>query len=870
MKILSLKLENFKAISNAMNTNSLFIDFRESKNKICLIIGPNGSGKTTVLSLLHPFADLGNLDVRNSSNLILDNKDGYKEIQMQKNNDIYVIKHFYTPHKDKSHSVKSYIEKNGNELNINGNVTSFKEYVREELQIEPDYLKLIRLGSNVISLIDLTATERKNFMSKIMDDIGIFLEYYKAVNNKLRQLDEMISHTIDKEKRLGILDKDQYKKEIEELRKEINVIEERFIQESNSLALLNNTLENIDGRETLRDDLKSVTKKYNKMQDILSRKDQIESFDVEFYNERITDLEKMISSDTNEISMNTSLIQNSLDHLNSIQEQLRTLQIQLSKELESDKEINLMESNLTSMRKKLREYEDNIGDFKPNFTKKEFEDFVVFLKNTQQILRRTYEFGKKPVTKVVELLSSKKNVMNYINSHILDIDEKHGDSSSVFINTIMAKFMKHGSEIVIECDKECAAKTLFYQIQNLMKNSNVDDKNEDVQFYHDMEMVYSNIVSIIPSFTQYASIIERLPDDLKKDFLVTSIYNKIKECKVIYDEQKMNELLSLITEYENYIQLLADYNNEEKLIHKFSSHSSSGYLKEQIETLENEIIDIRSKISSWKEKNISLTEEINDCNRSLEVDCDIKETIEKFDEIKALFENLTSDYAIYSDTIDRISTLELTLSKIKLEIDTKKELLQKKISDLDQYTSLHKDLKKMNKIYDEMTLVKEALSSKQGIPLHFISNYLNNIEEITNELLEIAYDGKIYIDSFEITPAEFSIPFYNKGIRIDDVKYASQGELSFLSIALAFALSSQALSRYNIMLLDEIDGPLDTNNREKFIKILENQIDRINAEQSFLITHNAMFSSYPVDILDFSFNNDKEQYPLANFIKIAR
>jgi DNA repair exonuclease SbcCD ATPase subunit len=403
-----------------------------------------------------------------------------------------------------------------------------------------------------------------------------------------------------------------------------------------------------------------------------------------------------------------------------------------------------------------------------------------------------------------------------------------------------------------------------------MKNSNVDDKNEDVQFYHDMEMVYSNIVSIIPSFTQYASIIERLPDDLKKDFLVTSIYNKIKECKVIYDEQKMNELLSLITEYENYIQLLADYNNEEKLIHKFSSHSSSGYLKEQIETLENEIIDIRSKISSWKEKNISLTEEINDCNRSLEVDCDIKETIEKFDEIKALFENLTSDYAIYSDTIDRISTLELTLSKIKLEIDTKKELLQKKISDLDQYTSLHKDLKKMNKIYDEMTLVKEALSSKQGIPLHFISNYLNNIEEITNELLEIAYDGKIYIDSFEITPAEFSIPFYNKGIRIDDVKYASQGELSFLSIALAFALSSQALSRYNIMLLDEIDGPLDTNNREKFIKILENQIDRINAEQSFLITHNAMFSSYPVDILDFSFNNDKEQYPLANFIKIAR
>ena len=72
------------------------------------------------------------------------------------------------------------------------------------------------------------------------------------------------------------------------------------------------------------------------------------------------------------------------------------------------------------------------------------------------------------------------------------------------------------------------------------------------------------------------------------------------------------------------------------------------------------------------------------------------------------------------------------------------------------------------------------------------------------------------------------------------------------------------------MLLDEIDGPLDVVNREKFIRILENQIDRIDSEQNFLITHNAMFSSYPVDIIDLSFKNDSDQYPLATFIEIKR
>ena len=70
------------------------------------------------------------------------------------------------------------------------------------------------------------------------------------------------------------------------------------------------------------------------------------------------------------------------------------------------------------------------------------------------------------------------------------------------------------------------------------------------------------------------------------------------------------------------------------------------------------------------------------------------------------------------------------------------------------------------------------------------------------------------------------------------------------------------------MLLDEVDGALDIRNREKFIEILENQIERIHAEQTFLITHNTMFSSYPVDIIDLSGKNDMDNYPLANFIDI--
>ena len=47
---------------------------------------------------------------------------------------------------------------NSGEIKINDFDGTFKEYVKDELNVEMDYLKLIRLGSNVTSMIDLSET----------------------------------------------------------------------------------------------------------------------------------------------------------------------------------------------------------------------------------------------------------------------------------------------------------------------------------------------------------------------------------------------------------------------------------------------------------------------------------------------------------------------------------------------------------------------------------------------------------------------------------------------------------------------------------------------------------------------------------------
>ena len=57
IQIAYLKLVNFIGIKAGMNRNEIEIDFSKSKNRIILLLGENGSGKSTILSTAHPFRE---------------------------------------------------------------------------------------------------------------------------------------------------------------------------------------------------------------------------------------------------------------------------------------------------------------------------------------------------------------------------------------------------------------------------------------------------------------------------------------------------------------------------------------------------------------------------------------------------------------------------------------------------------------------------------------------------------------------------------------------------------------------------------------------------------------------------------------------
>ena len=617
MKINYLILENFSNIDTAMSARRIEIDFREVKNKIILLIGPNGSGKTSLLSLLTPFATVGGLDIRNSSNLILEGKNGYKEIEIVNKNDTYVIKHFYTAKKPDGHSVKSYIMKNGAELNPNGNVSSFKEYVKDELNVEIDYLKLIRLGSNVTSMIDLTETERKTFMNKLLSDADIFLNFFKKVNNDLKQLKELISHAIDKQNRLGIVSIDDVENTIHNYELQLINKQNEYDTISSKISIAQHTLDSIDESYTLKTRLSDMQKKLMKMRTILEKKDY-ESSDPEYYVTQLLELEKDNIKRQTQNDASLLLIQSYLTRLDELSEAQHQLSLQYEKEQDSDKELISIETEIRKLAEDIDSTRKSLTEDIPDISKAEFDNFIIFLKNAQQQLDRTYEFGKDPIKKVIKLLKSGKNVMNYINHQLLSLEDGNG-ASDILLERLRSRFSFIESDIPTDCtNAKCSARQVYIQIANII-NTQVEEKNSDHTMLQSMESVYQNLSNIFMEFKNYSELIQRLPTHVKDDFLLDTIYQKICELKPIYDEKKINSLLSIITEYYNIQEMIAKKESLESLHAKFKKFSNLPYIKEQLSNNDNDIEDYTERISTNKQLISHNNEIIDSNNKTIEI-----------------------------------------------------------------------------------------------------------------------------------------------------------------------------------------------------------------------------------------------------------
>lgn len=849
MWIKKITLEKFLYIWTGLKVKKISIDFSNRENVMCLLVGPNGIGKTSFLSCLTPFATLGNLDVRDSNSLIIDGENGYKELIIMDDDDEYIIKHFYVPHKESNHSVKSYFTKNGVELNSNGNVTSFKCLVKEFFGIDMDYLKLIRIGDNVTNLIKLKATDRKNFMSKFLSSVDIYLKYNKKITEDVKDIKLIISHSNDKLQKLHIDDANVFKENI-------NILKDKVEENDKELRRVRSNLSKIDfqlqtlGEGQKREDIKILIREKKKLLDkwgkSLESKKNI-SLDSVKREKLLKDNELQRLKGISE--GNLVVMESMLNHIDSLYKELTSLKknLELSK---SESNIDSLEKYIQTLHNKRTSLEETLTFSKPTQVEKEIiDEFIVAIKNIQRILNTTYEFGKEPIKDALELIIKSKNINEYVASKLIAIEKKKKKDEATYLDKIIEKY----SNIKRPDNCDCILLRMYDDIM-MVKDIRSSDSNtiKNAEYYQMVKAVYDNLLYCFEELERWKEVIKQLPENIQKDFILDNLHDNIRNCKMIYNDKKINDLLLEVTEFYNYEKIIKELEKAFDDLRKEKETSKIYFFEDSIKRTTKLIED---KIKE-KEKQEKIIHENNSDILNLETEIDnlstLIDALEKYSETK-------KEYDLLIDKDNEIEKLLCTMDdcfRVESQLKKEKDILSKEIQDrefyLNEYNTLTKELKKAQEIYDDLITIKTSTSNKDGIPLLFIEMYLKDITELANELLDIVYGGDIYLDKFDIQADSFKIPFVKNGIRVPDISLASQGEQSFFSMAISFALSSKNLTKYNIPLLDEVDATFDTFNRERCLEIIEYQNEIIECEQEFIISHNNMYEQYSVDVIDFS------------------
>ena len=877
MKILYLKLKNYASIYTAMGLKEIEIDFTKSKNSVVLFVGDNGSGKTSLLSTLHPFPYYGSMDPRNNTSIIREDKDGFKEIHIQYDNDVYKIQHHYKNTK-RGIVLKSFIQKNDEELNPNGNVTSFNEVIKNELSLELDFLRLLRLGSNVTNLIDMKSSERKSFTSYLLTDINMYNELFKKVSEDNRILKNMIKTVSDKLYKLNVFDKTLLRSEIDNI--------EKWLKESNEYKdNLQHQLGIVEGKIStlVPEGIDSIILETKQLRnDILTEENIIRVSKnginklcvvlVYSIDKELEIISNKIHEKENEQEVNLNVILFYREQLNGLYNKKSELENVLRVSV-SDENLKQMTELYANMLSKSKIYDKKYKDYTPVYSKDNLLSLLEILKQIDAIANETYGFDKRAIIKTVELLKRSENVSNYIAEKHKEIDKE-----VMKITVDLKSAVNPKNPVILFRPQNCPEDKCPYLFLYDMLFSNDSSSNtkslatleNEKELLESMSLVNTNIDYIFMILNTNKNLISK--GDIPY-FNISNILESLLNGRSVFNEDYMTDLISEVEEYEDYLDMkikLKELKTELNLIQSNTSITES--TKKELASIDINIADILAKIFELESKNSALTDDITNMTYH-------KNSLIKYSDFLNSIDTASNNIVEYKQRLNDKETVLRNVSGLDAESKELKRKIELVIWEIDKYSTdafnlkvklrefnaLTEEHNLLNEKFDDINIIRESLSSTKGIPLLYMQLYLKNIKIFVNELLKIVYADNFEIDDFEITESEFNIPYIKNNIRISDVMFASQGEKSFLSLAISFALINQSIKDYNILLLDEIDSTLDTRNRGMFLNILEKQMESINSEQIFLITHNNMFENYPVDIILTS-KNKTTNFNNANII----
>jgi DNA repair exonuclease SbcCD ATPase subunit len=828
MKILYLKLVNFADVYAAMHVNEIDFDFKDITKPIIQIYGKNRSGKTVLIQKMHPFSSINlNGDDRNDEPLILDGKNGMKQIIYDVDGDVYVITHTYkaTSH---GHTVSSSIIKNGEELNAAGGVNTFNAILDKEFGINRYIFQFVINGTQLTSFAGLNQTQRKTLLNKAMG-IDIYDKIHKMSTEDYRYTSKLITS--------------------------LNNTKEYLLQNYGSyetlLTTLTQTKEKFDVMSKISLDLKS---QMDRLQGIITSL-QSQSIDQDMF-----DLQQKLSTYDNVVAtlgvfnpdMYDQLVEEQI-RLNQELNQLKTDRLMLLK----DQDVlygkrNDVQSEMYASQRALQDYH-NLIHMKEELTKKIESIVLTVMTDT-------------PSSTFMSTLSLAQAINETCKEIVVCLNQQH---LIMFCDMILngvdipSFLMKEGA-VLMDSEKEKSTVSRIRHMLNTVEGEAIDCKYDNClyrntfdrlsQYFKSYESVTDrdftqyDLEQFEHSWKNYQTILRlirvEIPQELQYDFTTKAILTRMKtgtsEC---IDVEHIKQLAQQATQVElrkQYIQRLHEIDTS---IHNMETLSlkSNNDPEKILQNIESELSSIQSKVSTLDQSISQLQSQLQD-NESKRLQLSSIKNLD-IKELRKRFESLSKQQMKLQQSMKEYQDLNVQYQQTTIDLQSIHQQLQVLEDANKQYLSTMKEIDKHSSMDQRYKIIAEATSSTKGKPVEAIRQRMKHALTLANRLLNVMYDGEIELLNPTINETVFTLPFRCGVNTSNDIKTGSQSESTLLSLALSLSLAS-TLTKYNVFLLDECDGYLDISMRDAYITMLQDIMSTLKMEQMFIISHSIMPNQY--------------------------
>ena len=889
MRLKSARLHGLMGVYSGAGKKEIFIDFTKCHNDIILIIGKNGSGKTTIWEALQP--------IPLPPSKFMEKEPGFVELEYIHEDILYKLRIDYpiTNSRERAQT-KAFITKITNdgsviELNPNGNIGSYKSALFSEFSLDPSFISLSQLSSEDMGIVSMKPSERKKFVASIVESIEVYNDIYKSLSKRSSIFKSMINSITAKIDTIG---------NQENLLTQLKALDNRLQRLESEKANLVKQVALSESKIHLTDPNGSIQNIYKTVSDELYViHQQLNTYDI--YIKKITDtfgttnldeLAAMYKTLTDKLYTLTIDIDKENDSIQTLllskEEEAKYIQIKTAKinSLKAEFNFEYLQDRIKTVRKSIGECELVFSRLNlpknHEITKDEFIYGVSIMTDIKDAISTVKSYASEDTLVIaldyikdgysfIEETNACRNILdklyekqrdiemniskyNELLSYTADLSKRPSDckiDDCPFIKTALEAFNKKPQENIDLLEKQ--KWEVFEAIHNEEMSLNSMEQAAKI------EQMINNIIRAIKSST---IILNKFPtgkyltntDTFLENFTSVTMLNELTE---------LSDSLQYANVFEQYKSL------QSELIRLESDYKIYENKAEIIDELNEEIINLSNKLSTII---FELEEKRKDIQIHNEAKLELEGKIKTLDNSITILRKREELETKQNSLVDRLATVTNNMEVIKQELESQ-NFLNSQISNInkdirpasdekDQITYSLKQLEEYNQelaMYNEkyslIEIIKKYSSpTKGGIQTLFMQLYMGKTISMANDLLSLLFDGKFELLPYIINESEFRIPCVNKesSVHHDDISSCSSAERAMISMMISFSLLHHSSTVYNILRLDEIDGALDQSNRSNFLIVLNRFMKELGVENCIMISHSSEMDMSNVDIIQLT------------------